>query len=54
MDQCSRHDTPAAVSLLTDGSGHDLALGVAPLETPVLTDPRLGGQPPSQALVLSH
>jgi len=44
MDQCSRHDTPTAVSLLTDRPGHDLTLGLKVRGTTVLPDRRLGDQ----------
>ena len=44
MDQCSRHDTPTAVRLLTDRSGHDLTLGLKVRGTTVLPNRRLGDQ----------
>jgi hypothetical protein len=43
MDQCSRHATPPAVSvLLTDQQGHDLTLGLHVRGTTVVTRWRLG------------
>ncbi len=45
MDQCSRHATPPAVSvLLTDQQGHDLTLGLHVRGTAVVTRRRLGQQ----------
>jgi hypothetical protein len=35
MDQCSRHDIPPAVCLLTGPAGHDLPLGLTALPGPV-------------------
>lgn len=45
MDQCSKHDTPSAVKLLTDPPGHDLSLELEAQGTWVLTGGRLGDQP---------
>jgi hypothetical protein len=45
MVQCSRHDTPPAVILLTDLSGHDLDLELKARGRRVLTDRWLGDQP---------
>jgi hypothetical protein len=36
MNQCSRHDTPTAVSLLTDQSGHVLGIGLKARDQVVL------------------
>jgi hypothetical protein len=48
MDQCSRHDTPPALSVsLTNWLGHDLAIGLKALRDEVLTSQWLGGKPAS-------
>jgi len=57
MDQCSRHATPPAVSvLLTDQRGHDLTLGLHVRETTVVTRWRLGDSiaPPGDAAADTH
>jgi hypothetical protein len=41
MVQCSRHDTPPAVSLLTNRAGHDLVIGISSREQIVVTVRRL-------------
>jgi hypothetical protein len=45
MVQCSRHDTPPAVILLAELSGHDLVLELEARGNGVLTDRWLGDQP---------
>ena len=45
MDQCSRHDIPPAVSLLTNRTGHDLVLGIMSRGPRVIIARRLGDQP---------
>jgi hypothetical protein len=45
MDQCSRHDTPPAFSvILADRLGHDLAIELTVQFPEVLTSQRLGGK----------
>jgi hypothetical protein len=45
MNQCSRHDTPTAVILLTDPPGHDLTLELKARAARVLTGRWLADQP---------